>query len=107
MNMNAVQLLEPTFDQAIVVVDFQATWCGPCKVMAPLVHELKEEITSARFVEVDVDANPELASAFSVQSIPTFIIARDGIVVDRITGALAKSALREKILAQVTKLATV
>lgn len=81
-----------------VLVDFFAEWCGPCKMIAPIVAELAEDFEGkAKIVKLDVDANPSSAQKFGVMSIPTMIFFKDGEEVDRITGALPKDTLAEKL----------
>jgi thioredoxin 1 len=63
------------------------SWCGPCKLIAPLYAELSEEFGDVIFVKVDVDENPELAAKYSVSAMPTFVFIKDGDVVDRLMGA--------------------
>lgn len=81
-----------------VLVDFYADWCGPCRYVAPIVEELSRKFDGRmRFVKVDVDANPELAERFGIESIPTLMIFKDGNVVTRRIGALPKVALEHEI----------
>ncbi len=85
------------FDEAIaandvVLVDFYADWCGPCKMVAPIVEELAEE-TDATVLKVDVDANQQLAGRYSVQSIPTLLFFADGELAERQVGAADKGTL--------------
>ena len=81
-----------------VLVDFWATWCGPCKMIAPVLEEIAGEKAGALTVaKLDVDANPETARAFNVVSIPTLILFKDGEPVKRIVGAKGKAALLREI----------
>ncbi len=81
-----------------VLVDFWATWCGPCKMVAPVLEEIaKEKTGDLRVVKLDVDANPETARDFQVVSIPTLILFKDGEPVKRIVGAKGKAALLREI----------
>lgn len=81
---------------ALVVIDHWATWCGPCKMIAPLYAELSEEYDNVIFVKVDVDENPDTAAAYSVSAMPTFVFVKGGEVVDRLMGA-NPTALQEMI----------
>ncbi len=83
------------FDQSVaegfVLVDFWATWCPPCKIMNPIIAEIAEEQSgSLRVLKVDVDENNELASRYNIEAIPTFMLFKDGKVVDRKVGAFSK-----------------
>ena len=81
-----------------VFVDFYADWCGPCKMMAPLVAQLSEEFEgTCKVGKCNVDENPQTASMFRVMSIPTFVLFLDGKAVDTVVGAVSKTALQEKI----------
>lgn len=81
-----------------VLVDFFATWCGPCKVMSPTVEAVgKELIGQARVLKIDVDKNEAVANLYRIQSVPTLIIFKRGEVVWRISGVMEKSALIEQI----------
>jgi thioredoxin 1 len=71
----------------LVVIDFTASWCGPCKAIAPLYKELSEEYDNVVFLKVDVDENPDTAAKYSVSAMPTFVYIRRGRVVDRLQGA--------------------
>ena len=81
-----------------VLVDFWAEWCGPCKMIAPIVEELSEEYDGILdFAKVDVDANPQTAMAYGVRSIPTLLIFKGGQPIDQIVGAVPKGMLKKKI----------
>ena len=81
-----------------VLVDFFATWCGPCKVMSPTVEAVgKELIGQARVLKIDVDKNEAVANLYRIQSVPTLIIFKKGEVVWRTSGVMEKSALIEQI----------
>jgi thioredoxin 1 len=81
-----------------LIVDFWAAWCGPCKMMSPIIEQLSGELArKAIFGKLNVDENPNVSNALGIQSIPTIIIFKNGQVVDRIIGAMTKSQLLLKI----------
>lgn len=81
-----------------VLVDFFATWCGPCTMMAPSIDELAQEYEGrVKIGKLDVDENPQSASQYGVQSIPTLIIFKNGKEVDRMVGVKSKDVLAEKL----------
>ena len=81
-----------------VLVDFWAEWCGPCKMVAPVVEELANDYDGKlKVMKVDVDASPLTASTYSIRSIPTLLIFKDGKPVQQVVGAVPKQMLQEKI----------
>lgn len=82
-----------------VLVDFYADWCGPCKMMAPLVHQLAEEfVGKIKIGKVNVDDNIELAQKYRVMSIPTFVFFKQGEAVEVVVGGMSKKELEDKIV---------
>ncbi len=92
---------EKALDKGVAVVDFWAEWCGPCRMIAPIIEELHKEYDGKALVgKLDVDNNPEVAMKYGIRSIPTILILKDGKVVDKQVGATTKKVLAEKIEAQ-------
>jgi thioredoxin 1 len=83
--------------QGVVLVDFYADWCGPCRMMGPIIDELSEEIKEVKFVKVNVDENSELASSHQIFSIPTLIIFKNGQVVGQFVGVIGKENLKQEL----------
>ena len=85
-------------DQKLVIVDFWATWCGPCRMLSPLLDEIEEEMSDKiTVVKVNVDDADEIAMRYRIMSIPTLVFFKDGKMVDRTVGAMPKSVLVDKI----------
>ncbi len=81
-----------------VLVDFYADWCGPCKMVAPIVSELADEYAGVyKIGKLNVDEEPETAQKYRVMSIPTLLIIKNGNVVDQVVGAVPKKALQDKL----------
>lgn len=82
----------------LVLVDFWATWCGPCQIVAPVLDQLSQEYEGkARILKLDVDANQGTAMEYNVRSIPSILFFRDGKVVDTVVGAVPRNVLESKI----------
>ncbi|MDE1852957.1 MAG: thioredoxin [Thaumarchaeota archaeon] len=87
-----------------VVVDFYADWCGPCKIIEPVIHQLSKEYDGkVKFVKVDTDANQELAMQFGIMSIPTVMFFDKGKVEDIVIGAVPSAVLKSKLEALVKR----
>ena len=94
-NTNFDELLQ---DSKLVIVDFWATWCGPCRMISPIVDEVEEEMPDKiTVVKVNVDDADEIAGRYRIMSIPTLLYFKDGQMVDKTVGAMPKHALIEKI----------
>ncbi|ANK59208.1 MULTISPECIES: thioredoxin [Loigolactobacillus] len=89
-------------DKGVVLTDFWATWCGPCRMQSPVVEQLAEDYDGeVKFTKMDVDENPNTAQNFGIMSIPTLLVKKDGQVVETLVGYHTKDQL-DKILAQYT-----
>lgn len=101
---NVLTLTDSNFEQEVVqssqpvLVDFWATWCGPCKMIAPIIDEIGDEKAGvAKVGKVDVDQNPGLASRFQIRAIPTLLVLKNGEVKEQITGVASKRDLLAKL----------
>ena len=86
-------------DKGLVLIDFWATWCGPCRMQAPIFDQLSEEYDEDEFriVKMDVDENPQTPQQFGIMSIPTLLLKKDGQVVEKAVGVHSKEQLRQMI----------
>lgn len=85
-------------DDKLVVVDFWATWCGPCKMIAPLLEDIATEYSdTVKITKVDVDSNNTVAAKFGIMSIPSLIFFKNGEEIDRVIGAIPKSQLESRV----------
>ena len=73
--------------EGYVLIDFGATWCGPCKAIAPFFNSLKDKYPSIKFLKIDIDENQEMARKYNINNIPAFILFKDGLEKDRLVGA--------------------
>jgi thioredoxin 1 len=97
-----IYITEESFDKVtsggVVVVDFYADWCGPCKMMGPIFEETQKEYEDrAVFAKINVDENKEAAIKYKIMGIPTLIFFKDGQIAERVSGVLDKGALSSKI----------
>ncbi len=99
-----IEVTDATFDDVITnagkpaIVDFWAEWCGPCRMVSPIVHELAEEYGDKIVVaKVDVDSNPGISQKFGIRNIPTLLFFKNGEVADKQVGVVPKSVLAAKI----------
>lgn len=100
----AIQITDATFDQEVVncelpvMVDFGATWCGPCRMIAPYMDQLAEEYSGkAKVVKADVDECVELAAKFGIRNVPTVLIFKNGQVVEKHVGGAPKQVFEDKL----------
>ena len=105
----AIELTDANFDELViksdkpVLVDFWAEWCGPCRMVAPLVEELSKDYDGKAVVgKVDVDSNPGISARFGIRNIPTILFFKGGEIVDKQVGAVPKTVLAGKLDAQMS-----
>lgn len=97
--MSVVKVTNENFEQEVlqseipVLVDFYADWCGPCQMMSPVIEEIAGEVTGAKVCKLNIDENMEIAQKYSVMSIPTFIVFKNGEIAKKDLGAQPKSAI--------------
>ena len=103
--MAVVEIKEAQFDEEVlksdrpVFVDFYATWCGPCKMMSPILEQLSEEKQDVKFAKIDVDDAERLAILYGISSIPCMILFKNGEEADRVVGAVPKQKLEQVVSA--------
>ncbi|HKM22060.1 MAG: thioredoxin [Paludibacteraceae bacterium] len=101
--MSVLQITKNNFDTEVmnsekpVLIDFWASWCGPCKMLSPVVDEIAEETTDVKVGKVNVDEQPELARQFGVMSIPTLVLIKDGKVAEQSVGVKPKDTILKMI----------
>lgn len=95
-NANSETFNEMT-NEGLKLVDFWASWCGPCKMLAPILDEISTETNDFEIIKVEVDENPELAAQYEVMSVPTLFIMKDGQIVDQMQGFQPKENILNKM----------
>ena len=98
-DINAEEYEQLKNSERTVVIDFHATWCGPCKILSPILEELQNEMEDVKFVKLDVDQFPEISGANQVMGVPTVVILKDGEIKERFVGVQPKETIKDKILA--------
>lgn len=106
MSEHVKHVTDDSFEQDVlqasepVLVDYWAEWCGPCKMIAPVVEELAAQYDGKiKFTKVDVDQNPQTSAKFGIRSIPTLLIFKGGAPVDQVVGAVPKAVLEQRLQA--------
>ena len=95
------QEFDNTIESGVVVVDFFATWCGPCKMLSPVIDELSGELENVNFVKVDIDQSMDLAQKFKIVSVPTLKVFKNGEEFDTLMGFMPKEVLKSKVEAHI------
>ena len=97
LEINNSNFAETLTQNNVTVVDFWAPWCGPCKMLGPVIDQLSEENTDVTIGKVNVDENTELAVEYGIRGIPTIVLFKNGEVAEKIVGVKSKAELQEKI----------
>ena len=103
ITMSVLHITKENFENEVlksdrpVLLDFWAGWCGPCRMVSPIIDEIAEETTDKKVCKINVDEQPELAQAFGVMSIPTLVVMKDGEVVGQSVGVKSKEAILQML----------
>ncbi len=100
--MNLEKLREE-ISAGVSLIDFYATWCGPCKMVAPIVDEIGKEFPDVKILKVNVDEETEIAANYGVQVIPTFVVVKDGEVLDHLAGLVNKTTIVNALIKALAK----
>lgn len=98
--MSSITQFDELIKKELIVADFGASWCGPCRQMSSIVDALAKDMPSVHFLKIDIDTIPALATRYNITSIPTFLFFKQGIQVFRFTGARSKTVLQREISAR-------
>lgn len=106
--MAIIEVKSDTFEAEVlsseqpVLVDFWAPWCGPCKALLPIIQKLSDEVDGkVKICKVNIDESPEIAGKYSIMSIPTLLIFKDGVVSDQLVGLVQKNKIMDKLNAHI------
>jgi thioredoxin 1 len=103
INMSVIKITNDNFSKEVmesektVLIDFWAPWCGPCRMLSPVVDEIAEETSTIKVGKINVDEEPELAVKFQVMNIPTLVVLKNGKVVQKSVGVKSKSTIEEMV----------
>ena len=101
--MSYINITNQNFNEEVlksdkpVLIDFWASWCGPCRMIAPIIEEISEERSDIKVGKVNVDDEPELATQFGIMSIPTLVVMKDGELINKLVGVRPKNQILEMI----------
>ena len=101
--MSVLTITKSNFEETVlksdkpVLLDFWASWCGPCRMQGPIIDQLADSHSNVVFGKVNVDEEPDLASEYGITSIPTLIIFRDGRLIDQVTGVTSKASIERML----------
>jgi len=101
--MKVIEITKENYEEEVeksdqkVLIDFYADWCGPCKMMMPVIEELSDEMDHIKFVRINVDQNEEISRSFGVMSIPTFVVMEKGNVLNKMIGMTPKEEIKKML----------
>ena len=101
--MSYINITNQNFNEEVlqsdkpVLIDFWASWCGPCRMIAPIVEEIAEERSDIKVGKINVDEEPELATRFGIMSIPTLVVMKDGEMINKLVGARPKNQILDML----------
>lgn len=96
-NITGKDIQEKTSTNKYVFLDFSASWCGPCKMMEPILESLSKDLSDIKFYKIDIDQNPDAASSYGVTGVPTMLLFKDGKIIGKQVGTVPKQALKKAL----------